>query len=229
MNNNPWKVINEAGLEFFGRMNASISHEIKNVLAIISQNAGLLEDLSMMAEQDMPLDPHRIKSVAGKIQQQVRRADVIVKNMNSLAHSVDEPVKKVDAGQLLVFMALLCKRLAGLRSVSLEPAISEKAPQIVTRPFLLETLLWRCLDFSMSTAGAGTTIGLSAAASDQGIDINFTNLDGPDAQAGSSFPGEVEHALAGELCAKIVLAENGGQITLSLPLAIRGAEPAVQH
>ena len=41
----------EMGLQFFGRMSASISHEIKNVLAIINENAGLLEDFSLMADR----------------------------------------------------------------------------------------------------------------------------------------------------------------------------------
>ena len=32
------------GLQFFGKMTASISHEIKNVMAIINESAGLLDD-----------------------------------------------------------------------------------------------------------------------------------------------------------------------------------------
>jgi hypothetical protein len=36
-------------LAFFGKINASISHELKNVMAIISETAGLLKDLSDMA------------------------------------------------------------------------------------------------------------------------------------------------------------------------------------
>ena len=35
------------GIQFFGKMAASISHEIKNVLAIINENAGLLEDICL--------------------------------------------------------------------------------------------------------------------------------------------------------------------------------------
>ena len=36
--------IGGSGLQFFGKVSASISHELKNVLAIINENAGLLED-----------------------------------------------------------------------------------------------------------------------------------------------------------------------------------------
>ena len=33
-----WDIIGGEGLQFFGKMSASISHEIKNVLAIINEN-----------------------------------------------------------------------------------------------------------------------------------------------------------------------------------------------
>jgi hypothetical protein len=42
-----WELLGETGLQFFGKMSASISHEIKNVMAIINENAGLLEDLTV--------------------------------------------------------------------------------------------------------------------------------------------------------------------------------------
>ena len=34
------------GLRFFGKVNASISHEIRNALAVINENAGLIKDLT---------------------------------------------------------------------------------------------------------------------------------------------------------------------------------------
>jgi hypothetical protein len=44
-------------LAFFGKVNASISHELKNVMAIISETAGLLGDLSEMARGGHPSIP----------------------------------------------------------------------------------------------------------------------------------------------------------------------------
>ncbi|MCJ7596564.1 MAG: sensor histidine kinase, partial [Desulfobacterales bacterium] len=79
-------VIGEAGLQFFGKISASISHEIKNVMAIITESAGLMEDLTVLAEKGMPIDPQRLKTHAGKIMTQIRRADEIIKNMNRFSH-----------------------------------------------------------------------------------------------------------------------------------------------
>jgi C4-dicarboxylate-specific signal transduction histidine kinase len=49
--------IGDAGLQFFGRMSASISHELKNALAIIKENAGLLADYVAMMGKGTPIDP----------------------------------------------------------------------------------------------------------------------------------------------------------------------------
>ena len=62
-----WEMIAPEGFRFFGKMSASISHEIKNALAIINENAGLLEDLTLLAEQGRPTDPERLKKLAGSI------------------------------------------------------------------------------------------------------------------------------------------------------------------
>jgi signal transduction histidine kinase len=84
-----WNVLGEAGLQFFGKMSASISHEIKNALAIINESAGLLDDLSLRAERGIPVEPERLKKQAGNILKQIRRADGIIQNMNKFAHSID--------------------------------------------------------------------------------------------------------------------------------------------
>ena len=57
----------EIGLAYVGAMSASISHELKNVLAVIHENAGLLEDLSLRADQGVPLEPERLKTICGRI------------------------------------------------------------------------------------------------------------------------------------------------------------------
>ena len=70
---------NTLGLQFSGSMTASISHELKNVLAIVNENGGLLGDLAMLVAKGRPLDPERLKTISGNIHRQVQRADVIIK------------------------------------------------------------------------------------------------------------------------------------------------------
>ena len=43
--------LGEAGLRFYSKVSASISHEIKNSLAVINESAGYLEDVTLMAKK----------------------------------------------------------------------------------------------------------------------------------------------------------------------------------
>ncbi|MBW1796913.1 MAG: sensor histidine kinase, partial [Deltaproteobacteria bacterium] len=151
--NNKWDVIGEQGLQFFGKMSATISHEISNALAIINENAGLLQDFTLMADKGMPLDPERLNSLAGKVIQQIRRAEGIVKNMNRFAHSVDESSKSVNLSDVVEFVAALSGRFASMRGVTVEPKPAAVPVTITTNPFFLENLIWLCLDFAMDAAG----------------------------------------------------------------------------
>ncbi len=207
------------GVQFFGRMSASISHEIKNVLAIINENAGLLEDLALMAGKGVPLDPERLERVARGLLKQVQRADVIVKNMNKFAHSVDDFEKRVDLQDLLSVVVRLALRFADMRRVTLnlQPAAAPVA--VTTRPFLLENLLWCCLDFAMDRAGSGGTVAIGMEKTDDGARVTFNGLGGAEAP---SFPSQEERLLAEALGARTELDVEGGRLRLILRKANPG-------
>ena len=150
-----WELIGGAGLQFFGKISASISHEIKNALAVINENAGLLDDLTLMAEKGMPMDPARLKRLAETVIKQIRRADGIVKNMNKFAHSVDEPIKAVNVVEVLEVMRELSARMAAMRNVTVDLRHSGAPVLIRTRPFFLENVIWLCLDLAMDLADVG--------------------------------------------------------------------------
>ena len=215
-----WDVIGSEGFKFMGKMNASISHEIKNVLAIINENAGLLEDFALMAEKGMAIDPGRLKTLAGKIQSQIRRADKIVKNMNTFAHSVDETTGRLELGELLSFMAALSERPAAMKGLTISVEPPSNPITITTNPFFLENMIWLCLDFAMETTGPeGKRLHLTADAEDQWAQVRISGLEGPqDALSQAVFPGKQENALIQALGGRAVLNQTGGELVLSLPL-----------
>ena len=87
-------------LKFFGRVNASISHELKNIMAIISESAGLLSDLSDMAATGSPIDPNMLKNTAESIMEEIQRGFATIRQMNRFSHSVDNPIVNVDLAGL---------------------------------------------------------------------------------------------------------------------------------
>ena len=142
-----WETIAQEGFHFFGKMSASISHEIKNALAIINEKAGLLEDFTMLAGQGRPIDPERLKSLAGDIMKQIQRADGLVKRMNRFAHSTDDLIKTIDLGETLELITSIAQRLASMREAQVDLIQPPSPVMVVTKPFLFENLIWSCLEF----------------------------------------------------------------------------------
>jgi C4-dicarboxylate-specific signal transduction histidine kinase len=167
----------EEGLAFFGKMSSAISHEIKNCLAIINENAGLLEDFSLMAERGTPLDPERINRLAEKIKKQVRRANEIVKHMNRLAHSSDHPAQETNLGETIGLMCALAQRFATMQGVSLQPVIPERPVRVVTTPFRLNHLIWRCIEYAIHKAGQGRSIDLVLTEHADDVRITFQAIE----------------------------------------------------
>lgn len=145
-------ILTEGGMKFFGRMSASATHEIKNTLAIINESAGLLEDLSIAADQGIPLSIPRIKNISKMITRQVQRADLILKKLNRFSHSTDQSTDSVDLEKTLYFVLNLADRLIKAHGVTIK-ITSPLTPLIITTNlFCLENIIWRAIESAYYTA-----------------------------------------------------------------------------
>lgn len=162
-------------LLFFGEVSASISHDIKNVFAIINEDAGLLEDLALMVEKGMPLDPKKIVRIASKIQNQIKRGDLIVKNMNMFAHSIDESVKKIDVGQTIKLVFELLKRKLAAKAVTAE-FLDGDSVLINTDPFMFEMAMARIITNAMDSAGKDGHISVETVGDGNGASVLISGL-----------------------------------------------------
>jgi len=209
-------IIAETGLQFFGRISASISHEIKNVLAIVNENAGLLEDLTLMADRGKPLDPARLKMMAAAVKKQVGRADGIIKNMNRLAHSIDQTFTTVDLDQTIELVIALTARFAAMRGVKVELQLPASPLTISTAPFYLMNLLCLCLDFSMSASGDQKRVELVVEEAESNVRIRFRRLAGLSEALLETFPSDRENNLLSVLEAALTAEPEHEEVVLQL-------------
>jgi signal transduction histidine kinase len=210
----------ETGLQFFGKMTASISHEIKNVLAIINENAGLLEDIAGMAERGRAIEPQRLKTMSRAVVKQIRRADAIVQNMNRLAHSVDETFTNVDLNDTLVLIVALSDRLASTRGVTLAPKLQQESVKIRTAPYLLMNFIWLCLDFAIDAAGDEKIVELGIQETEIGAQIHIQRLAGLAGAPLEEFPAERERILLDLLGAELAIDTRNNEFVIKLAPAI---------
>ena len=189
------------GLKFFGKMNASISHEIRNTLAVINENAGLIKDLIMMSEKGHPLDLERISGRVEKVLDQVKRTDRIVDTMNRFAHSVDNSFIKINACEYIDFVIRLSERFANMKGVLIRPELPSEPIEIATSPFLFENMIYLCLDQAMQYPGEDKTIAILLHKKDDRIQVEFKGIS-PEINIKDSFlskPPDIFKKLGAEI------------------------------
>ncbi len=208
-------------LAFFGRVNASISHELKNVMAIISETSGLLSDLSDMASSGSPISPDMLKDCTQSIVEEIQRGFLVIRQMNRFSHSIDNPVTPVDVKEVVDLAINLSKYLSFAGTVEL--VSHDEAPaMVVTCPYLLQAIVYQTLFYTFKNAGGGAniTIGVSDDGPQKGCRIVFSgfSISGFDA-----YPDALVKRLAASIGVTIQSETTADRMELVIPPTIEDA------
>jgi signal transduction histidine kinase len=134
-------------IKFFGTLSAAMTHDMKNFLAIINENAGLLADLSANAlKKAIPVDPLKAATISQKIEKQVARADDMIKRFNRFSHSMDHDAETVDMEEAVNLMAHLAERIFRQDRIRLTVTPAAAPCRIHASRFALLHLIFRALD-----------------------------------------------------------------------------------
>ena len=204
-------------LAFFGKVNASISHELKNVMAIISETAGLLGDLSDMASNGTPIKPDMLKSCTGSIVEEIQRGFLTIRQMNRFAHSVDTPVESVNLMDVQDLAITLSGYLSFSGKTNLMPC-KGVTPTASTCPFLLQAIVYQALVHAFKNTGPGAEITISFHARDDSAwRIIFSRFLVNKFQ---EFPDAPTKAMAESIGVAIHFDRTAHRLELEVPLTI---------
>jgi C4-dicarboxylate-specific signal transduction histidine kinase len=145
---------------FFGKITAGITHEIKNVLAIIQESSGLMEDILAITPDETFPRKDKFQTSLKRIFGQIDRGVDITTRLNKFAHSPDQSPADVDLNEVSEQMVLLASRFARLKNVVLE-ADPHDAPMIInTHPVALEMALFESIEILLNAISPGGKIRL---------------------------------------------------------------------
>jgi hypothetical protein len=195
--------MNPIGIGFFGTVMASISHELKNRIAIIKEQAGLLKDYSAMAQQGLEINTERLGRLGQGLTKQVAKADTILKNMNKFTHSADSLIRPTELNDLLRLSIFLAKHFADLHRISLKLHAADTPVKIITSPFFLMNLIWLCLETLICAADNPGTISIKLGTKDTGGGLIRIQSDAADLKAAEQVIPENLKLLAGVLEADV--------------------------
>lgn len=214
---NPKNLFGYDDLAFFGRVNASISHELKNIMAIISETAGFLGDLSEMASAGTPVDPDMLKSSADSIMEEIQRGFMTIRQMNRFSHSVDAPIVSVDLMELLDLVCHLSAYLAFSGMVRLAPW-NGNPPLAQTCPFLLQAIIYDIMAQHFKNAGPRAALDITVQSrSDSRWGIVFSSLSINKSQV---FPDDPIKKAAASIAVTIEWDRANDHLELHVPLTI---------
>jgi len=212
MENEMGKICAE-GFTFFGKSNRLISHELKNIFAIISETMGLLDELVALSEQGVKLTPARLRSMSDSLLEEVERANAVIRCMNTFAHSVDEFIREVDLNEAVLLTIQLIKLNPISKAMKIE-FMRDGAHMIYTSPFFLENLLYHALNFALSAAAAEKVITVSLFADGNHAGVEIAGI----APGGvKAFPTPQTELLVKTLGAEISSDGSSGKFQLVLP------------
>jgi C4-dicarboxylate-specific signal transduction histidine kinase len=147
---------------FVGRVTAGFTHELKNVLAIIKESAGLMEDLLALSKEGSFPHQERFGRAISGILKQVGRGVELTSRLNRFAHSTDVPVLAVDLREITVQLTLLAERFARLKGVVLKAEGSEESLVVSTSPVRLQMALLTGMECCWEAMTAGGEVVLRA-------------------------------------------------------------------
>jgi len=193
-------------VQVFAKITASVSHEIKNVLAIINENGGLLDDLVMLGDPDQGVAPERVKSATGTIARQVQRANIIMKNINRFAHLGDTTLREESLGEILGLMTALADRQAAMKNITL--SVDCPAELQITAPMLpLASLIYLTLRGLIDIANQGGNLQVAVEKNNNMLDLHFKG-EYMATDTETIFPEGNIAAVAALLGAKLEIAED---------------------
>jgi hypothetical protein len=160
-------------VQVFAKISAAISHEIKNTLSIINENAGLLEDLAQMAQEGGGVPLERIRPITMVIAKQVDRSNLIMKNLNRFAHSADAFLAHGNLKETLDLVVALTNRQATMKNISTRVDCPVDIA-FSTSLIALESLVYLTLLALFERCGEGSCLALEARGGTPDITLCFT-------------------------------------------------------
>jgi signal transduction histidine kinase len=208
-------------LAFFGTIGADVSHDIRNVLSVIGEYAGLLDDLLSQAKRRKGPDPEKLKNLAAKTTRQVRKGTEIMQRFSSFSHAADHETASFDLTALTGNIAALARRRVTLAGCTLEIDLPDEPLSLSGHPFTTQYAIFSGIQIILEALEAGGVIklALTSEASTAAVCIS-AQVTGATADPLSDQTSKLS-AVMSELDGRVEASSSGGTVSLLLTLPVQ--------
>ncbi|PID77762.1 MAG: hypothetical protein CSB21_03950 [Deltaproteobacteria bacterium] len=131
-----------------------ISHDIRNSLAVIKENSGLMEDLIMMKDS---ISPEKFSKIIKIILNQVKTAEETTAILNKFAHLNDHEKEKFDLENCLGELLMLMKKILKGKEINISLESMENQT-VETSKFYFQMILYFLLNEIVKNSENGSSI-----------------------------------------------------------------------
>lgn len=193
----------EARAAFVARLTAGATHEVRNILAIVKESAGLVEDLVRAAGGDGAADPDKVLWALGRIQLQVTRGTELSTSLNRVMHGLDRAEEAVALNEAVAHSGLLSRRHARQVGRRIELEAGPDALAVTTNALDLYRALVAVMEWAVGRVPEGGALVVRPE-SREGCPAIALRADPPaalaePAPAGDEGPREAMSAVGAEL------------------------------
>lgn len=145
---------------FIGKITAGATHELRNVLAIVKESAGLIADIVSSPQLRGLAKSEKIMGTVGRIETQVKRGSDLLTSLNRFAHSLDHAEDEVVLDELAQQVEFLCQRMARKGRHQVKAESGEEGLTVVANLLRLQFALYTAVECCLEQLPEGGTLHL---------------------------------------------------------------------
>lgn len=195
---------------FLAAMTASATHEVRNVLAIIKESAGLIEDLVLVFGKRGKLDQEKVHRAVDRIEVQVKRGADLLTNLNRLSHTLDEDLATIQLDQEVEQIVFLSQRFARKKGHRVDVGENPGGCTVRVNPLRLNMVLFSAMECCLEELPDGSAVTVTTRNEDAGAVVEFLGRTGEGVDAEAVEAAEFWRELTGLAESVGARAERGG-------------------
>ncbi len=158
---------------FLAKITASATHEIRNVLAIVKESAGLIQDVIHSWGQSGVPNQDKVLRSLGRIDAQVTRGADLLSNLNRFAHSLDRAQEETDLSLEAQQVALLSQRFARKKRHLVQVRPADQRLPVALKPLELQMALFAAVECCLDQLPEASTVTLHPAREGDRASVEF--------------------------------------------------------
>ncbi|UCG84874.1 MAG: hypothetical protein JSW71_13070 [Gemmatimonadota bacterium] len=156
-------ILDSQRAEFLTSVITDVAHELRNVLAIVMETVGLVDDLMTLSHPNS-LDREKIKSLASRVGPQADRAAELAAVLHQLVQAYQDPSPSTSLNLVTERVAVMCQRRARKKRVSVQVTPCDQDVQVLGEQLTVYMMIHAAMECYLELLPESSVLSIQASA-----------------------------------------------------------------